>query len=111
MAGRMIESKKRIYGWWAFDWASQPYNTLLLTFIFAPYIAQVLGDGTRAQSLWGYSIGASGLLIAIAAPILGKIADQTGRKLLFIWVFSAFYVIGAWAVGLPHPMRCKSGWF
>ena len=103
MAGRMTESKKRIYGWWAFDWASQPYNTLLLTFIFAPYIAQVLGDGTRAQSLWGYSIGAAGLLIAIAAPILGKIADQTGRKLPFIWVFSAFYVIGAWGCWFAAP--------
>lgn len=99
----MIESKKRIFGWWAFDWASQPYNTLLLTFIFAPYLAEVLGDGSRAQAVWGYSVGAAGLVIAIAAPILGKIADQGGRKLPFIWVFSALYVMGAWGAWFATP--------
>ena len=32
----MTEARRRIWGWWFFDWASQPYNTLLLTFIFGP---------------------------------------------------------------------------
>ena len=32
----MVSAKKRIWGWYFFDWASQPYNTLLLTFIFSP---------------------------------------------------------------------------
>ena len=36
-----ISTKKRIWGWWFFDWASQPVNTLLLTFIFGPYFAEV----------------------------------------------------------------------
>ena len=31
--------KKRIWGWFFFDWASQPYHTVLLTFIFGPFIA------------------------------------------------------------------------
>ena len=35
-----IAARKRIWGWYFFDWASQPYNTLLLTFIFGPYFAQ-----------------------------------------------------------------------
>ena len=33
-------ARKKIWGWYFFDWASQPYNTLLLTFIFGPYFAQ-----------------------------------------------------------------------
>ena len=32
----MVSARKRIWGWFFFEFASQPYNTLLLTFIFAP---------------------------------------------------------------------------
>ena len=28
-------NRKRIWGWWFFDWASQPFHTLLLTFVFS----------------------------------------------------------------------------
>ncbi|RMA43455.1 MFS transporter [Rhodophyticola porphyridii] len=95
--------QRRIWGWWAFDWASQPYNTLLLTFIFGPYINELLGDGTAAQTAWGYGIGAAGLLIALMAPILGAIADKAGHKMPFIWLFSLMYVIGSAGLWLAVP--------
>ncbi|TDL89240.1 MFS transporter [Meridianimarinicoccus aquatilis] len=90
-------SRRRIWGWYCFDWASQPYNTLLLTFIFAPYLKEVLGEGTAAQSAWGYGVGTAGLLIAILAPLLGSMADRCGphMRLRFIWIFSGLYIIGA----------------
>lgn len=95
--------RKRIWGWWAFDWASQPYNTLLLTFIFGPYINDLLGDGTQAQTAWGYGIGAAGILIALLAPILGAIADRAGHKMPFIWLFSGMYVLGSAGLWLAAP--------
>ncbi len=36
-----VSPRKRIWGWYFFDWASQPYNTLLLTFVFGPYFAEI----------------------------------------------------------------------
>jgi len=95
--------KRRIWGWWAFDWASQPYNTLLLTFIFGPYINDLLGDGSAAQTAWGYGVGAAGLIIAISAPFLGAIADLSGRRMPFVWLFSAMYVVGAYALWFAVP--------
>ncbi|AHM03319.1 membrane protein [Roseibacterium elongatum DSM 19469] len=95
--------KRRIWGWWAFDWASQPYNTLLLTFIFGPYINDLLGDGTAAQTAWGYGVGAAGLLIALMAPFLGAIADLSGRRMPFIWLFSGMYIVGASGLWLAVP--------
>ncbi len=100
--------RKRILGWYFFDWASQPYNTLLLTFIFAPYIKDILGDGTAAQAAWGYGVGAAGLVIAFAAPLLGSVADRCGplMRLRFVWVFSLLYVVGAaglWAAAPDEP--------
>lgn len=98
-----ISAKRRIWGWWWFDWASQPYNTLLITFIFGPYVVSVVGDGSAAQTIWGYGIGAAGVLIAVLAPLLGAVADKSGKRMGFIWFFSLLYVIGAWGVWWSAP--------
>ncbi|QBX33365.1 MFS transporter [Paracoccus liaowanqingii] len=99
--------RRRIWGWWFFDWASQPFHTLLLTFIFSIYFAEVakrhfiaMGDsstlaGAHAQSLWGYGLAISGAIIALAAPVLGAVADSSGRRMPWIWIFSGVYVIGS----------------
>lgn len=111
----MVSPRKRIWGWYFFDWASQPYNTLLLTFIFGPYFAEVargyyLGQGMEAeaaaaaaQAYWGWGLAIASILIAVLAPILGAIADSTGRRLIWVWVFSAFYVAGAWGLWWVAP--------
>ena len=95
--------RKRIWGWFFFDWASQPYNTLLITFIFAPYIKELVGDGTTAQSAWGFGIGAAGLVIAILAPVLGALADTGGNRMRWIWLFSIMYVVGAAGLWYAAP--------
>ncbi|MFT7057625.1 MAG: UMF1 family MFS transporter [Pseudorhodobacter sp.] len=99
----MTSAKKRIWGWYFFDWASQPYNTLLITFIFAPYMADLLGDGSRAQAVWGYGVGAAGVMIAICAPLLGAVADKAGGKMRFIALFSVMYVLGAFGLWYAVP--------
>jgi len=96
-------TRRRIWGWWFFDWASQPYATLLLTFIFAPYVKDLLGDGTAAQAAWGYGVGAAGLVIAALAPLLGAIADRTGHRMPWIVVFSACYALGAFGLWWAAP--------
>ena len=104
----MARTDRRIWGWWFFDWASQPYSTLLLTFVFGPYFAQAAvadftadgmdraAAGAAAQSLWGWGLAISGVLIAVLSPLLGTVADRSGRRLVWIWAFSALYVAGAW---------------
>lgn len=111
----MVSARKRIWGWYFFDWASQPYNTLLLTFVFGPYFAEVargyyLGTGmdadaaaAAAQAYWGWGLAITSILIAVMAPILGAIADTTGRRLVWVWIFSAFYLVGAWGLWWVAP--------
>ena len=98
-----ITAKQRIWGWFFFDWASQPYNTLLLTFIFAPYVNDVLGDGSRAQAAWGFGVGAAGIVIAVLAPILGAMADTSGRRVRWVWFFSLLYVLGSYGLWWAGP--------
>lgn len=98
-----VSAKRRIWGWFFFDWASQPYNTLLITFIFGPYIKELLADGAAAQAAWGFGIGVAGVIIAVMAPILGAIADRAGGRMRFIWLFSLMYVTGAWLLWYAAP--------
>lgn len=99
-----IALKRRVRGWMMFDFASQPYNTLLLTFIFGPYFASaVMDDPVAAQAAWGFAIGFAGLAIALLAPVLGALADASGRHLAWIWFFSALYVLGAGALWFALP--------
>ncbi|MDZ7711462.1 MAG: MFS transporter [Roseovarius sp.] len=105
-----VSKRKRIWGWFFFDWASQPYHTLLITFIFGPYFASVAAEyymnaglpeqaaDARAQALWSTGLTVSGLIIGLGAPIMGAFADTTGRRLPWIIVFSAMYVVGAAAI-------------
>ena len=94
---------RRVRGWMMFDFASQPYNTLLLTFIFGPYFATVVGDPVEAQSMWGFAVGTAGLVIALSAPLFGAMADASGRHLPWIWAFSAMYVAGSAALWFAAP--------
>ena len=118
----MATAEQRIWGWYFFDWASQPYSTLLLTFIFGPYFAQtataalVTGGMTeeaaraQAQAYWGYGLTVSGICIAVLAPILGSIADGSGRRMPWIWLFSALYVIGSAALWWTAPEAFSVFW-
>src|SRR3954465_1189541 len=57
--------------WIFFDWAAQPYFTLITTFVFAPYFAtHVAPDPASGQSLWGFATAGAGLVIALLAPAL-----------------------------------------
>ncbi len=107
--------RRRIWGWWAFDWASQPYFTLGLTFVFAPYFASVATESfmasgmaeqaadARAQSLWSLGQTLTGLTIAFCAPILGAMADNAGRRMPWIIAFSLFFVLGAAGLWMLTP--------
>jgi MFS transporter, UMF1 family len=117
-----ISARRRIWGWYFFDWASQPYNTLLLTFIFGPYFAQTataaLVDGgmelgaarAQAQAYWGYGLTVTGVAIALLAPVLGAVADSSGRRMPWIWLFSALYVVGSAALWWTAPADFSVFW-
>jgi UMF1 family MFS transporter len=111
----MAGERKRIWGWYFFDWASQPYSTLLLTFIFGPHFAEIarghyMSEGmdeeaakAAAQTFWAWGLTVASLCIALLAPILGAIADGTGRRLVWVWTFSVFYITGAAGLWFVAP--------
>lgn len=111
----MTSNRKRIWGWMAYDWASQPFYPLGLTFIFAPYFASLsveyfnrsLNDFDAAkaasQSLWFWGQTFSGLFIAFSGPIIGAFADSTGRRRPWIVTSSIIYVLASATLWFTMP--------
>src|SRR6201986_5075117 len=88
--------KSAVISWIFFDWAAQPYFTLITTFVFAPYFATHVADNAaEGQALWGFATAAAGMAIALLSPVLGAIADASGRRKPWIAAFGAMLVIGS----------------
>jgi MFS transporter, UMF1 family len=97
-------SRRAIAGWVLFDWAAQPFFTLVTTFVYAPYFASaVMADPVQGQALWGYAKAAAGLAIATLSPVLGAIADAAGRRKPWIAAFGALLFAGSAALWWGKP--------
>ncbi|MBU2981354.1 MFS transporter [Lentibacter algarum] len=117
-----ISAKKRLWGWFFFDWASQPYHTLLVTFIFGPFFAGVaaehfIGTGldekaadAQAQSMWSFALSIVGVFIGLGAPLLGALADSSGRRVPWVFGFSILYVVGAFGLWFMLPDGSNLWW-
>jgi len=96
--------RKGIFGWMLFDWAAQPFHTLLITFIFARYFAaEVAPDPESGQIWWGWMLAAVGVSIALLSPIMGAIADATGPRKPWMMGFSLLALFGASMLWLAEP--------
>lgn len=103
--------------WMLFDWATQPYYTLVTTFLFAPYFANAVvsnatcgahiasdsAAGVCGQTLWGYAAALAGLLIAVASPFLGAVADGRGRRKPWMVALALVFLAGLSVLWLATP--------
>ena len=93
-----------VVSWIFFDWAAQPYFTLITTFVFSPYfVTHVASDPASGQAMWGFATAAAGLVIALLSPVLGAIADASGRRKPWIAAFGALLVIGSSLMWFGKP--------
>ncbi|MDO9562776.1 MAG: MFS transporter [Bradyrhizobium sp.] len=93
---KVYPRRAAVVSWIFFDWAAQPYFTLITTFVFAPYFAtHVASNPASGQAMWGFATAAAGLVIALLSPVLGAIADASGRRKPWIAAFGALLVIGS----------------
>ena len=93
-----------LIAWSLYDWASSPVPTLHTTFIFSVFFATaVMPEGGTIA--WAWMTSASALLIALAAPFLGRLADGRGaakRYLAMATLIGAIATAGLWFVQ-PDP--------
>ena len=94
------EQKRSVWGWAFYDWAESAFSTSILVAVLPIYYLSIAPSGpitfhlgpwqitTAATSLWAYTVGLSTLIIAVPSPVLGAIADSSGRRKWFLGFFA-----------------------
>jgi UMF1 family MFS transporter len=83
------EDRRGLVAWCFYDWANSAFPTVITTFVFAAYFTKgVAADAVSGTSQWGYAISLSGLAVAVFGPVLGAIADRTGRRKPWVLLFT-----------------------
>ena len=80
-------SKLATWSWALWDWAEQPYPTIMQTFIFPVYLTSAVAAGIKnADQQLGWATAIAGLLLALMAPVMGRRSDQNGRRKLWLLI-------------------------
>jgi UMF1 family MFS transporter len=73
--------RRSVYSWCSYDWANSAFTTLVVTFIYSAYFSGAFAvDADRGTVLWSRGIVVSAILIALLSPLLGAVADRSGRR-------------------------------
>ncbi len=98
-------SRREIWGWAMFDFANSSYTTVIVTVAFGVYFTRLVAPPGRGDALWGWAIAAGNLVVLLFSPILGAVADDSGRKKLFVFFTYATCVTGTALLYFATPGR------
>jgi UMF1 family MFS transporter len=74
--------------WILYDWANSVYATIMMAVIYPIYfVSYVNGQGGSGDSWWGIGVSIAMLIMALAAPVVGALADYRGYKKRLFLVF------------------------
>ena len=96
--------------WTMFDWANQPFYTLIMTFVFAVYFTDVFIPGDDGAQKFTLTQTISGIAIAIFSPILGSISDLRGNRKRWMALWSVLFVIGMGLLWYAYPGAPNGIW-
>ncbi|MHB1167734.1 MAG: MFS transporter [Longimicrobiales bacterium] len=83
----MKVQRREIVSWCLYDFSSSAFNTLIITFIFNFFFVNVIADDPQSGTvMWGFALNLSAIIVALTMPVLGAIADFSGRKKTFLIV-------------------------
>lgn len=96
----------KVLAWGMWDWGTQPFATVITTFVFAVYLTSTIFGTENYTSIGlGVAMGIAGLLIALLAPVLGQGSDRSGRRMFnLMWQTALLAIVSAslWFVA-PAP--------
>jgi len=85
------EHTKTVRSWILYDWANSAFATTIMAAVLPEFYSSFAGatlNKTTATSYWGYSNTIAMLIIALAAPLLGAMADHSGAKKRYLGRFA-----------------------
>ncbi|MFL6196251.1 MAG: MFS transporter [Thermoanaerobaculia bacterium] len=100
---------REVWAWAMFDFANSSYTTVIVSVAFGIYFTRLVAPAGRGDSLWGLAILFGNLFVLLLSPVIGAVADDSGRKKLFLAFTYATCVLGTALLWFVTPGRVGLG--
>ena len=98
-----LKNRKEVFAWSLYDFANQPFSTIIVTFIYSAFFIEVIADNEKlGTTMWANAIAITAIVVAILSPILGAIADSGGYRKFFLVLFTFISAIFSMLLYFPH---------
>ena len=95
--------KKTVFCWSLYDFANQPFTTLVITFIYGTFFTTVLADNEITGTiLWSRGISLTGIIVALLSPIMGALADRGGYRKFYLIFWTWVCIICSFLLWYPN---------
>ena len=96
----MTPERKAVWGWAIYDWANSAFATTVMAGFFPIFFKEFWSLGANVNvstARLGAGNAVAGLLVALAAPVLGAVADRAGirKRLLLLFAYLGVLMSGA----------------
>ncbi len=93
VAPQAISTRRERVAWYLYDFGNSAYASVVLLAVYSAYFQKQVVGGAEGSRIWGLTISVAMILVAIAAPIMGAIADYSGAKKRFLFFFTTLSVL------------------
>ena len=93
VTSQAVSTRRERVAWYLYDFGNSAYASVVLLAVYSAYFQKQVVGGAEGSRLWGMTISIAMIIVAIAAPIMGAIADYSGAKKRFLFFFTALSVL------------------
>lgn len=88
-------NNKAAFAWAMYDWADSAFACTIMAAVLPIFFRDVAAAGQpQASSYWAYTQSLSMLAVALMAPVLGAVADQSYARVRFMRFFVCLGITG-----------------
>jgi MFS transporter, UMF1 family len=96
--------RRRILAWCLFDFANSPYTTLVVTFVYSTYFIKTFAPNEVLGTVWwSRAVAVAALVVALASPLLGAVADRRGLRVRFLGITTVVCVTATALLAFVRP--------
>ncbi len=100
---------REVVAWAMFDFANSSYTTVIVTAFFSVYFTQLVAPAGKGDLLWGAALTVGNLIVFLLAPVVGAVADDSGRKKWFLGATYVTCIVGTALLWFVVPGRVGLG--
>ena len=101
---RLSKNVLQVLAWCMYDWASASFSIIVVTFIFATYFTTKIAENQILGTFqWANATSLAGIIIALASPLVGAIADHGGHHKRWLLFFTLVCVAATFTLWFAYP--------